>query len=119
MGFSEIDRITVFGFQGVLAVLLLYGVLRDRGWFVPRSPFEGSSIQLGETSLRYLGVSFGFTAVSVLQIIGSSETYASCKATLGFLDLAGMTYLFFFNGWFRGRVLNWYSKGVSFSGPMQ
>jgi hypothetical protein len=119
MGVSQIDQVTVCGFQLLLALLVLFGLLRDQGWFVPRSPFEGSSVQRGGTSLGQLGVAFGFTAVSVLQIIGSSDAFPGCKATLGFLDLAGMAYLFFFNGWFRGRVLVWFSKAVTFSEPMR
>jgi hypothetical protein len=119
MGVPTLDQFAVCGFQVVLVLLVLSGLLKDRGWFVPHSPFEGSSVQRGETSLRQHGVAFGFTSVSVLQIIGSSDAFPSCKATLGFLDLAAMAYLFFFNGWFRGLVITWFSKGVAFSEPMR
>jgi hypothetical protein len=114
-----VDQIVLGAFQLVVLGTVLNGVRRDKGWFMPHSALEGSSIKRGETSWKLLDLAFGIVSVNVLQIIVSSDAFPGWNATLAFFDLMAMIYLFFFNGWFRNWTLRVVGLAQSFEEPVR
>jgi hypothetical protein len=119
MGKVSADQIVLWGLPIILVATALYGLCKDKGWLMPPSPLEGSSIKRGPESWNRLNVAFGIVSVNVLQIIGSSNGLPSCRATLGFIDLAAMIYLFFFNGWFRNKAIGLISQSQTMEEPVR
>lgn len=113
------DQIIMGGFQLLLVVLAIYGLRMDKGWFMPRSPLEGSSVQRGPESWNQLDFAFGIVSVNLLQVIGNSDAFPGVMFGLGLLDLTLLIYLFFFNGWFRNKTLGWVSKARTLNEPVR
>jgi hypothetical protein len=113
------DQIVIGAFQVVLLGTVLNGLRRDRGWFMPPSPFDGSSVSRGETSWKALEFAYAIVSVNVLQIMASSDAFPGWNTTLAFLDLVAMIYLFFFNGWFRNLTLKAVGKAKAFEEPVR
>jgi len=119
MGIASADQIVLWGLPFNLVATALYGLRKDKGWLMPPSPFEGSSLKRGPESWNHLNLAFGIVSVNVLQIIGSSDALPGCRATLGFIDLAAMIYLFFFNGWFRNKAIGLISRSQTMEEPVR
>lgn len=86
---------------------------------MPPSALKGTKIQRGETSWKLLEFAYAIVSVNVIQIIVSSNAFSDWNATLAFLDLVAMIYLFFFNGWFRNWTLKVVGMAKSFEEPVQ
>jgi cytochrome c biogenesis protein CcdA len=88
---------------GLTVVASLVATLRA----VWRSRRGGVSavVERGEASMNALYVLYGFATVALTLAIDVSECASGNKTTLVLLDYAGLTYLFFFSGWFRNRVV--------------
>ncbi len=119
MGNVAADQIVLWALPIVLVATALYGLRRDKGWLLPPSPFEGSSLTRGPESWNRLNLAFGIVSVNVLQIVGSSDALPSCRAALGFVNLAAMIYLFFFNGWFRNMAIKLILRSQTMEEPVR
>ena len=114
-----VDQIAVGTFQILLLLTAANGFRRDKGWFMPRSAFEGSSMKRGETSWRLLEFAYAIISVNVIQIVVSANAFPGWNATLAFFDLVAMIYLFFFNGWFRNCTLRVVGLAKSLEEPVR
>jgi hypothetical protein len=86
---------------------------------MPKSALEGSSVTRGEVSWKMLDFAFAIVSVNVVQIVAGSDAFPGCTTTFAFVDLALLVYLFFFNGWFRSRVLREVARARSLEEPVR
>jgi len=49
-------------------------------------------------------------SILILQIINVSESYVNYKVLISIIDLSILLYLFYFNGWFRNKIIGILSK---------
>ena len=113
------DEVVVGGFQVVLVAVWLYAMGKDRGWFTPPSPLEGSSVVRGAESWGQINLAFGIASVVVMQIIDMSDAFAGYKAVVAALDITLLVRLFFFNGWFRNKTLAFVAKSSHMEEPLR
>lgn len=90
------DMIVVGGFQFVLVAVWLHAIRMDRGWFMPPSPLEGSTVNRGRESWGQIHLAFGIASVVIMQIIDMSIAFAGYKAVFAALDMTLLIRLFFF-----------------------
>ena len=99
--------------QFCLAVLLIYSLFRQ--WVVRRREIKNqkdapSSVERGETGWSYLYIAYGVFSIILTQIISVSESFKGHKVAIILADLTALIYLFFYNGWFRNKVIGLISK---------
>ncbi len=94
--------------EGLLAVLVITAI-RQR---VPalrrqrRSSFEvTATVDRGEHSMNALYVMYGTTAIVYALAVQVSQAFVGHKVLLIVLNYGAITYLFFFNSWFRNALL--------------
>ena len=83
---------------------LCYAEIKEHGWFTKRTG-AFASVKRAEKSWNYLELAFGIIAVNVLQIINRADDTVKFKVLMSAFDLGVMIRLFFFNGWFRNKIL--------------
>jgi hypothetical protein len=81
-------------------VLLLVAMLIDlhtRG--------SGIVVRRGKRAWDYLSLAYGFALLIILEIVSLTEAFPHHKTSIALLDIAAVTYLVFFNSWFRNKLL--------------
>lgn len=99
--------------QFSLAFLLIYAIFRQ--WFGGRQEFNKqsgatASVKRGETSWSNLYIAYGIVSIVLIQIISISESFKGHKVGLSLVDIAALIYLFFYNGWFRNKMISFIHK---------
>jgi hypothetical protein len=59
----------------------------------------------GAESFNGLNLMYGIASILILQIINVSEAYKNYKVLISIIDLSILLYLFYFNRWFRNKVI--------------
>jgi len=60
----------------------------------------------GERGMNAIYVMYGIATIAITLAVQVAETAKGCKSGLVIMDYAILTYLFFFNLWFRNTLLN-------------
>jgi hypothetical protein len=86
--------------------LVLYALFQD-GRAVWRGGSGGVSLVVGRgnQSMTQLYVFYGVTTIAVSLVLQMSEAVEGYKVGLLLIDYAALTYLCYFNYWFRNRIL--------------
>lgn len=92
----------------VLALLVLVAVLQDVR--AKRSRGIGLQVKRGENSMNFLYIFYGIASVIYALIVQVAEAAQGYKAAIIVADYLGLTYLCFFNGWFRNKVIALYIR---------
>ena len=98
------DATLLWIFLAFLVLMLCYAEIKEHGWFTKRTGVF-ASVKRAEESWESLELAFGIIAVNVLQIINSADDTVKFKVLMSAIDLGVMIRLFFFNGWFRNKIL--------------
>ena len=100
------DRYVIWAIQLTLIVLLAFALLRTAAaWRAGRKGAARANVKRGETSMTALYVLYGFATVALTLTVQVSTWGDGNKAGLILFDYAVVTYLFFFNSWFRNRIV--------------
>ena len=95
------DKFTFPFFESVFLIFFIYVILKD--WWFRHAP--GGKVKRGEKSMGYLYLTYGITSVIMMQIISVSDSLKSYKVIISVVNLSLLLYMFFFNGWFRNKVI--------------
>jgi hypothetical protein len=100
------DRWAILGAHALLAITLVAALLGTlASWLRARRGDAEVTVKRSDRSMTGLYVIYGFATVSLTMAIQVSTWGDGHKASLILLDYAILTYLFFFNSWFRNRVV--------------
>lgn len=100
------DFVSLVVVHVLLAALFAVSVVRTlQDWLHLQR--EGLAIEFkrGEQSMTSLYVLYGFATVALTLAVQVSECFQGNKCTIIILDYLLLTYLFFFNSWFRNSVV--------------
>lgn len=89
----------------LLLGLVVSGVETLRARYRARRGAPTVTVERGEQSMNALFTLYGIATVALELAVTASECARGNKATLILFDYASLTYLFFFNVWFRNRVV--------------
>jgi hypothetical protein len=95
------DKFTFPSFELLFLLFVFYVVFRD--WRFRHLP--GGKVKRGEKSMGYLYLADGITSVIMMQIISVSDSLKGYKVNISVINLSLLLYMFFFNGWFRNKVI--------------
>lgn len=82
---------------------------KEHGWF----RWHGGatpSVKRGEKGWGYFPLAYGIASVVLLQVINVAEALEGYKTLISLLDLLILTYLVFFNSWFRNAIIGIISR---------
>lgn len=107
------DFIFLLGIQAVLALFLIYAAFRQ--WQGGRKTITGrggvtASVKRGQGSWDTLHLAYGISSILAVQVISASEAFKGWKVALITADLAALIYLYYYNGWFRNKVIGVVNK---------
>lgn len=103
------DRIVFGVMHGTLLLVWLVAVSKD-GWAWGKFRFgtgtraKGTALR-GEPSMNFLVGVYGVATVVCALSVQVAEAFCGYKVFFILLDYVILTYLFFFNSWFRNRLL--------------
>ena len=107
------DSIVFIAFHFFLFFTLLYAVIKvslgKRRFEKGDSGVEATVIR-GDPSWNSLQLTYGIASVLIIQLISVSESFKGFKVAISIVDLSALFYLFFYNGWFRNKVIGIVSK---------
>ena len=98
------DKVIFPLFEFLFFAVFLYAVAKERGWFTKH---RGATLRVkrGEKSWGYFNLACGVASVVLLQVINVAEALQGYKTIISLVDLLILTYLAFFNSWFRNRII--------------
>lgn len=89
-------------FELLFLVVFFYALALEKGWIKSSGP---AIIRRGE-NFNYFQIAYGITTLVLIQIINSAEALKGYKTIISFIDLVLLTYLTFFNSWFRNKIIS-------------
>ncbi|HAV77049.1 MAG TPA: hypothetical protein DCX53_06830 [Anaerolineae bacterium] len=98
------DKVMFSVLQIMFVVLLFFGLIKEAGWFRRKSNLA-ISVKRGEKSWNYFHLFYGFMLLIIIEIISFTDAFTGYKTFIGLVDIAILTYLSFFNGWFRNKIM--------------
>jgi len=112
------DRFTFSAFQIGFCILVLVAFVKDKQFlrrirrrvFGPPSLEVSASVKRGEESWNAFLLAHGIASVSFIGIIASTSAFSHHKSFFMLTNLLVLLYLFFFNAWFRNKILSLISK---------
>lgn len=100
------DNIIFPLFECLLMLIFLFGLLQDH-----LNRHSGRVVTRGEKSQRIIiGVASAIIAVVSNQIVANTDVWKNYRVILMLLNLFITSYLCFFNGWFRNKIMGWWIK---------
>lgn len=100
------DRISLLVIHIVLFYFFIRSILENfRSEWRRRHGAVRAIVIRGEKSMNFLYVSYGVVTIVYSLAIDVSECALGHKTTLIILDYIVITYLFFFNSWFRNSIV--------------
>jgi hypothetical protein len=91
-----------------LSLAMLFAVALLKSFVAERARRKGASkadVVRGETSVTALYVLYGFATVALTLTVQVATSAEGHKAGIILFDYGVLTYLFFFNSWFRNQVV--------------
>ena len=106
--FQNTDILSVL--ELAVALLLLRGLYKNSRFGIEdRSLLK--DVKRGEKALKIIRNSYvGFITLFALPILTLDYSYDQYKLIILIFNTGTFTYLFFFNGWFRNKVIGIYGK---------
>ncbi len=98
------DAIVFSAFQAIFLALFLYAFVKDRGWFT-RDTGCSATVKRGKESWANFHLMYGLLVVVFVEVINTTETLKGFKTIITLADLSVLSYLCFFNGWFRNKTI--------------
>ena len=103
--------------QVALVLLVIYAIFRQ--WVARRREARGmngvdATVIRGEIGWSHLNLAHGIASILLIQVISVSESFKGHKVALSIADLGILIYLFFYNGWFRNKVMGYIIKSKQF-----
>jgi hypothetical protein len=105
------DKYIFVAFEAALVLLLFWAIVRDTG-LLRRDRSITRELKRGQESWNKLYLAFGFSSVLTLQVINSSEAWKNYKVIISLFDISILCYLFFYNGWFRNKIIGFITKST-------
>jgi hypothetical protein len=90
--------------QLYLIAVFIYAIRMEAGWFRKRSNLI-MTVKRGEKSWDYFNIAYGVALLILVEIIGSTEAFVGYKTAITIIDVVMLTYLAFFNSWFRNKIM--------------
>ncbi len=100
------DDVILTVVQLTLAILLFIAMVQALK--AKRSGSFGSAVTRGDRSMNFLYVFYGVATVAFILIVQIAEAAKGYKAAIVAADYLALTYLCFFNGWFRNKLIGIY-----------
>lgn len=103
------DEVVFPLFESLFLALFLYALAKERGWFTkPRG--ITLRVQRGEKSWGYFNLAYGIASIVLLQVINVAKAFEGYKTFISLVDLFMLTYLAFYNSWFRNAIIGIISR---------
>ncbi len=102
------DDVILTVVQLALAILLFTAMVPT--WKAKRSRSIVSPVTRGDRSMNFLYVFYGVTTVVYTLIVQIADVAVGYKAAIVAADYLALTYLCFFNGWFRNKLIGIYGR---------
>lgn len=100
----------IFSLLQILILLLFaYAFVKDKGWLKKKGSID-AVVKRGEQSWSYFPIAFGILSVVIIEVIGITDTLGNYQAILIIINLLILLYLCFFSGWFRNKLVGFFSR---------
>ena len=100
------DKVIFPLFELGFIVFSIYALIRDCR---PRSGIL-AILKRGPESWNKLYLAYGIASVVVMQVINSAEACVGHKTLISVVDLVLLFYLFFYNSWFRNKMIEYITR---------
>ncbi len=99
------DYIMLLLVESVIFIVFILAIYKD----IVGKLRGGPIVTRGEKSLLFL-LSFWGMSIIIVNIINSSEVISNHKIVVSLLNVSVITYLNFFNSYFRNKIIGWIGK---------
>lgn len=98
------DGVVFLLLQLYLIAIFIYALIKESRWFRKKSNLS-LAVKRGEKSWDYFHLAYGFALLVLVEVIGSTEALVGHKTLIRVFDIVAITYLVFFNSWFRNKTI--------------
>jgi hypothetical protein len=99
------DTVALIAVHLILAMMFLVSIAATiRNHFRKRRAGANAEVERGEQSMNALFVMYGASTVIFSLAVEVADTMIGNKSTVILIDYLVLSYLFFFNSWFRNAI---------------
>jgi len=98
------DQVVFPLLQLYLVFVFVYAFAKESRWFRKKSNLS-LAVKRGEKSWDYFHVAYGIALLILVEVVGSTEALTGHKTLISVVDIVILTYLAFFNSWFRNKIM--------------
>jgi hypothetical protein len=113
------DKLCLTLIHIILIVFLAYSIWNDIHYRQQLTKKVGNgfsasaTVTRGEKSMNAIYVAYGIATIAIALAVQVAETAKGYKSVLIIIDYGILTYLFFFNWWFKDELLNQFAKIIT------